>query len=457
MIKTLSEIIDAIITKIQERFGNMLDVRIGTVIRDCFISPFAYIISLLYQDFKSLIDSLDIRNASGQDLDNIASFYGIVRKASVPATGIVRFYAFNPIMTIIPIGTKVFAIYNGQRVEFATLHEAQITNTSPMETDASTGFKGYRYTDVVVQCAVPGVIGNVPVGAIKYCELSSIDGVYNYSSFNTGQDQQNDESLRNVIINALYSKYHTIGGYERFIYENSNVYDVAVLPSDHPDCFLPYVPGYVDIFCITENSLVVTDIATYISTGLLLTKHPLKRILSIYLLDNQGNVVSEVTNYSILWDTSLYRYSVLEKTYINIPDATIGQHYKVTYEYYSDIYNLQNLINAPENRIIGSNVLIRYGEKLNLSVIMRVKPLVGYGFSEIATSIQNAILNYVNALKFGDKIEISDIYSIAYVQGVDYITDLVMKINNETVNMVVPKVYQYIRIDLNNIVINPVL
>ncbi len=315
MLKSLTEIIESIINKITELFGDEIDTRVGTVIRDLFITPISYAISDLYSALNQAIESQNLITATGSDLERIAATYGITRGQGTYATGLVRFYSFNPVGNIIiPSNTEVYAFKNEQRIDFVTVYTIIINTQSPIENNINSPFYGAYYAEVLVQCKNIGTIGNVSIGDIRYSNINNVDGVYNLESFNNAIDGQSDDSLRQSILNIIYSKNLTEGGYKQFALQNSSVFDVRVIPPDNENSFMPYIIGNIDIICIPKSIGIYSEEFIY-SGQIRLTKKPLKRVIGIYKInpDNSKTPVNYVVNYDV---SSVYRYSIYENTYI---------------------------------------------------------------------------------------------------------------------------------------------
>ncbi len=111
------------------------------------------------------------------------------------------------------------------------------------------------------------------------------------------------------------------------------------------------------------------------------------------------------------------------------------------------------LLNKTENKVIGANPIVRYGEVISPKVIFELKTKIGYSVNSIIEEIKNKIVEYSNNLKLEEKLDASDIISISYVDGVDNIKNIRFIVNDQEMDTINCKIYQYIRISKENIII----
>lgn len=377
------------------------------------------------------------------------------------ATGMVRFYVsyLHPNQEIIiPVNSRVFANFKGEIVSFYTKHVGIINNYSPKEQERSNPFYNFYYTEILVECEKPGSIGNVPIGAVKYFDIPNINGVYNKESFDNGTDQQNDDSLREVIINTIFSSNLTEGGYKNLCFKNSNVKDVRVITSDNPQSFAPNLIGNIDIVVIPSKAETNVEIKSFSGGVIGFAKKPIKSILKIYKLKPDNSYDYLITNYQLIKDTnSIYRYSMFENTYLNVPGLSFGDKIEILYEYWVEIFNLQKMLEKSENKVIGANPIIRYGEVITPKIYFDVKLKLGYDFEEILENIKEKLVSVVNQFKFEETLSISDIIAISSIEGVDRIKNCYFILEQSNVDFdsqtIYPKIYQYIRLEKNKIFI----
>lgn len=135
----------------------------------------------------SLIDKVFAATATGADLDKVAKDQGLTRKSATKATGIVT--VTGVIGAVIAIGEMVAS----DKVNFIFKEDGIISASGTL--------------NVSVECEQYGVIGNVPMGAIKYFPktLEGLQSVTNAAEFLNGYEAETDEELRE----RYYTKVRT--------------------------------------------------------------------------------------------------------------------------------------------------------------------------------------------------------------------------------------------------------
>jgi len=120
-----------------------------------------------------------VDTATGEYLDKIAGGFGITRKPAAKAT-----------TTVTITGSEGSSIAIGDKVASDTVNF--------LVTEAKTIAAGQTTMSVTVECETAGIIGNVPVGAIKYfpITIAGLTAVTNAISVTNGYDEETDEELR---------------------------------------------------------------------------------------------------------------------------------------------------------------------------------------------------------------------------------------------------------------------
>jgi len=172
--------------------------------------------------------------AKGEDLDRLASNYGISRLPPLPAITVLRFYLTSP--TLIPRGTRVSSTSG---LVFKTIEERY----------------GNDIVDVLAECEVAGTIGNgFQPGEIKILldNLSGVEKVENKTITTGGCDEEDDDHLRKRIKLSLDKP--TAGSREHYKYLifslRPDIVDVNVYRS---------APGHVVVTFILKNGEVPTE------------------------------------------------------------------------------------------------------------------------------------------------------------------------------------------------------
>lgn len=203
---------------------------------------------------RALIDFTGKMNllayASGDYLDHLGAFLGVLRLPASSALTTIRFTLSSVQIgvTLIPIGTRATA--NGQ-IFFAT-------------TEAATIPAGQLYVDVPAVCQTAGSIGNnIIIGAI----VNMVDTIpYVYSVTNTtvsagGSDIEDDESYRDRIHQApeKFTNAGSRGAYEFWAKSaNSSIIDVSVISPS---------AGVVNVYpLMTGGTIPTSDVLDEVNT-----------------------------------------------------------------------------------------------------------------------------------------------------------------------------------------------
>lgn len=421
------EIISRVISKIKDYSQKNLipiDVRVGTVLRDFIIAPICYVLEDIYNNIDLKVSSNSIITATGVDLDRIASSYGFYRLPGKKARGVCRFYKKIDNLSVSSVeilyGTSVF----GFDKEFVTLGGATISISSLIEDNTNSPFYGYRYVDIQVEAVNSGSDYNIAAFGINTILYQGIDGVTNISDISGGTDEESDESLRNRILNWLGGNYGTINGYKNEIISNFNISDIEVVTKNDSEFFKSRygVIGAFDIVIKSNQVSVVTEILNVIhgnnSNIIFLGYKPVKSVLNI--LDANGNAIPNYQLKNLLSYGDFYYNTNFNGYVVDIGNYSTNK-VQITYEYYNQISEIYDHINNVDKKIINTSPLVRKSEDVNIYISMKVKRFQGYYFPNIVDNIKKSIVNYISSIKIGGSIQKSDIVSVSYVDGVDYI------------------------------------
>lgn len=166
-------------------------------------------------DIDKAINKLDVENLVGDELGQfIYQRTGIERKPATKATTIVTIQGQE--------GAKIFKgdLVGTDTVNFISTEDKSIGPTGKM--------------DVIIECEVSGVIGNVPARTIRYFPVSipGLITVTNYDAVTNGYNAESDNELRQRYYDKIRTpatsgnKYH----YLNWAKEVTGVGDVRVIP-----------------------------------------------------------------------------------------------------------------------------------------------------------------------------------------------------------------------------------
>jgi uncharacterized phage protein gp47/JayE len=167
-----------------------------------------------YTTLSGMPDKRFADTATGKNLERICKEKGIFRKITTQSSGVVTI-----------TGVVGSPITSGQLVASDSLN-FQFTETTTVPSSGSI--------NVNVQCLTYGVIGNVPIGAIKYFPktLTGLTGVTNVSAFSNGEDEESDTSLRNRYYVKVNSSVTTANkeAFKSWALSVANVGNAKVIP-----------------------------------------------------------------------------------------------------------------------------------------------------------------------------------------------------------------------------------
>lgn len=210
MFRSQEEILQEMLKNIQ----NTIDKSQNSLVHDA-LSPAAIELANFYLLLEEVASKLDIENLEGEELERfVYQRTGIRRKPATKATTIVIISGQE--------GAKVSKgdLVGAENIKFVIQEDKTIGETGQIT--------------VLVECELPGSIGNVPAGAIKYFPVSipGVVDVYNPEAVTNGYDAETDDELRKRYYEKLQrpakagNKYH----YEQWAKEVVGVGGVRVVP-----------------------------------------------------------------------------------------------------------------------------------------------------------------------------------------------------------------------------------
>lgn len=408
-----------------------VDTRVGTVLRDAILSPVASEFTNVYTNIDTVSANQSVATAASQsdtDLENLAANFGLSRTIGTHSSTTCRLYRYSQPSSsiIIPQGTKVYTELSSSRVAFSTQATVTLSPTSPTDED-----NGAYYVDCAVVCDDAGSAGNVAIGAISYIEFTGIDFVSNLTEATGGREAQTNEELAATIEATARGNSGTRTGYEALVRTNFSVADVQVISARDSDSVRAQYGGAIDVIVLDETKTAQTEAFSFVSptaTSLIIpTFKPLIGVIQITGYDTGDNqvVLQPGVDYDVVLDTySINRRSDEEssKILLHITSFTPQDNTLLTVDYYysASIPNIQTFLNLDENKVFGSNVLVKMGIEIPVNVTAKVSLLPGYNSTSVIDNVQTALSNHFNGLLLGDDVQSSDVIAvIAGVAGVD--------------------------------------
>ena len=445
MAKSFEQILNDIITRVNQTIGEV-DTRVGTVTRDAILAPVSSELSTVYTEVETGFGNISVQTVDLTDnaaVDRLAQNYGISRRAGARSTGNVRFYTSNlaPTEAIeIPVFTQV-STNSTPIVTFKTL-ATKILNTATYD----TSLQAY-YVDVPVLCDLSGASGNVAAGTIVLEDMRGIDGVTNPQDFTNGSDEQSNEDLVETIKATARGNVGTQYGYESLIRNNFVVGDVKVITPDSADTIGGWDAGYSDVIIQTASEIVAEDMVPFISSSETTEIIPiLKPMTSVYEISGTGATAGIETpvvlaegltgDYELVVDKgSVYAYgtSSLSKVILHPrPEINLKPNSILSFKYYyQDLINSIDLfLKQPENKIVGSSVLVKSGVPVPVLITAGIKVVPGYTQSDVISRATLAIQSFLDSFLLGQAVQSSDVVSvISSTEGVDSVNIATFKMS----------------------------
>lgn len=223
------EVKEVLLNRMLNNISDEYDKTTGSFFYDT-IKPVAIELETLHEKADDILDKCFVDTCEGDYLDRKCSEQGLYRKQATKSTGKVK------VTGIIGSKVKKGNLVSSDNVNFIFQEDKIIDET--------------KQAIILVQCEECGIIGNVPVGAIKYFPktLEGLHSVYNEDPLNNGYEVENDSSLRERYYTKVKTpatsgnKYH----YLNWSKEVTGVGDAKIIP-------LAYGPGTVKVVIINSN------------------------------------------------------------------------------------------------------------------------------------------------------------------------------------------------------------
>lgn len=204
---------ESIQTRLLSNINDKYDKSAGSFFYDAE-KPVSIELESAYVTLEGMLDKYFADTATGKDLERIVKTVGLTRKITTKSYGIVTITGLKD--AIIKKGEKV----SSDSINFIFTEDAVMPESKTI--------------DISVECEKYGIVGNVPVGAIKFFPktLEGLQTATNKEAFNNGYDEETEENLRE----RYYTKIRTpatsgnIFHYLNWAKEVIGVGDARVIP-----------------------------------------------------------------------------------------------------------------------------------------------------------------------------------------------------------------------------------
>lgn len=282
---------------------------------------------------------------------------------------------------------------------------------------------------IPIQAVEAGDNGNAIIDAINqmHTTIVDLDGVTNKNAITGGKDEESDSDFRERILLALTgSVMGTIDGYNSLLYSQEVVIDVKTISSGDPLMVRDDGEGgCVDIWVkhggTTEPHHLTFNYNASAPNTEIFEFQPVTSI-SLVEATNFG-ILTKDWHYRLVRDTGGNGYSHQGEDSIQMidrGDIANGEQITVTYNWNRTIYDLQQIVESDQYKIITADVLIKQGIEKIVDIGCQIRIFSGHNFSTVSDDIKTAITNYINAFKLGDDAKQGDIIHTIYsADGVD--------------------------------------
>ena len=446
-----------------------LDTRIGPY-RDVFIDPVSDVLQTQNERIYYVNQLLSLKNASllvPDDVDDVVINENIVRYQQSSSVTILTFSrVLAPTVDIIipinfPVSTPSSAS-TGTPVVFKTIEEVTMyAATASQYYNVSTG----NY-EITVAIASTSQGSNTTIGAYTITTLQrpfpQFDSIFNTSKTTDGKGiETNSELAKRYSLHVSGSQIGTPTGLESFIVDNFNSVEDTYISYGN-DGYMERGeddPGAVDAWILGSTPLTRTYTTYYngVYTTNVVDFQPLISVTSVTSAAAAASYVEGV-DYEVITGQGVYAYSNRSSDGIrwisggSHPD--IGDDVTIEYSYNSIINQLDAFFKSPDYYHLSSGNLFRWAQPLYVE-IEAVLTIKAGSPTNIAVSVREALLNYINSLQLNDNLEEFDMdREVGRIFGVDNFTWTILAVKDGTgVSDIVVGPNQYARIDPADLVI----
>jgi hypothetical protein len=417
---TASQFAAQIVAAIQSR-NKSYDTTIGPI-PDTVIQPLSNVLELQNERIRSVQQLVSLKNDGSfgdDDLDSIVFNESMVRLSggqaaatlvfsrSTRPTADITVQANFPVATLADESTNVSVTFlTTQTSTLVAANSAQYFNSTTQ-----------RYELVVPAVATVGSsVGNVSANRIvrPLRPLNGFDNVFNRDAATGGQDREsNDELISRYFLSLVGSSPAVVNGIKRTLRDLfSSVSDVNLVYGNNPlNVRSATDGGAVDAYVIGTNSQTVTETVVFPGPEQVipLSKQPVISILSI------GSYI-QGTDFVLAKDTSGYVGSVEASDGIRFVSTgsfpAVGTPISVTYTYNAVMLQLQDAFTSDDLKSPGQNILFKTATEVDTSLVAQIKVRPGYNVDQTLSTISAALMTFINSLKLGESVEMSDLQLI---------------------------------------------
>jgi uncharacterized phage protein gp47/JayE len=203
-LQSFSAMVETMAASIQGAVSQFIDLSVGSVLR-ALLEANAAIASWMQWLIVQVLQATRLATSVGADCDSFGADFGFTRLPAAPASGVVTFARFAPVLNaFIPVGTIVITGDGSQ--SFAV-------TAAPSNSAFNATLNGYTLAvpaasiDLPVTALDPGSAGNIVAQSIGLIgtAVPGIDTATNNVAFSGGVDAESDAAFRARFANYLAS------------------------------------------------------------------------------------------------------------------------------------------------------------------------------------------------------------------------------------------------------------
>lgn len=426
--KSMQTLLAEVKTHVRTRNRN-LDTSDNSLAQDFIFIPYSIGGRLLMNQVDAVKALNRLSQVSGTDLDDEGTNYGLERHTGNYATVVLTYWA-----TVRPTATVSIAASSLVRTA-GTAFETPITFSVISNTDFPLANMDAYYShdrgryefSVRARCTQKGSSGSIGSNLITtlVTSITQISGVTNLvAATGVGLDTETDDDFRDRIRMAILGRslglVYGVRGYLMGLgFTDANVVRVEE-------------EGYeratgVDAFVIDFSAETVTDTFIYraAQTKYYFSKRPVLEVTSV--ISASIGVVPTNQYYVNIDSTSPMRRSVNSDDYLEFVAAPIpdGTAVSVTYNYCSSIYQAQQTIDLPENRVLTAGELVKRAYPMYLYINATLTLKANADGPTTRNKCRNALAQFMATYRLGISVQESDLIIVLQQGYGDYPVDSV--------------------------------
>lgn len=334
----------------------------------------------------------------------------------------------------------------------------------------------YYQLKVPATASVSGATGNVgPYRVVRMLRQHSFfTSAFNEASASGGTDQEtNSELIRRYLTAIVGSSPSVVSGIEKIIRSNfSEIIDMNIVYGNSPyNVRSASDGGAVDVYIIGEQQVPVVEYVTYTGPAqvLKLSRQPVVSITDVLDTVNPSSISyvqdpGANASYKLVKDTGSYAGSDLAGDGVYFFPAasvlpTLGSQVQVKYKYNALPSSMKAEFSKPDRDVPGRSMLFKEATQVDIVIDARIKVRSGFNVDSIKGLVNQAINDYINALKLGEDIELSDLQAVARrFTGVDnFIIDSLYRVGSSGAVDLAIGPFEYARIASGDLTITDLL